>query len=145
MIERYNIFPENMYRFGANNKVIYTPVVVTKTGDHANIFVSGRTARMPNGAVAGKGDMRVQLRRVCENIQLALESVGATFADVTRTVTYVTDMKAYVAAIDERWKFFKEPRPTSTVVGVTCLGVPEMLVEIELEAIIDSTRLRLPK
>jgi len=146
MIERFNVFPENMYRFGANNKLIYTPVVVVKTGDHATIHISGRTARLPDGGVAGRdGDMRVQLRRTCENIKIALESVGATFADVTRTVTYVTDMKAYFEAIDERWKFFKEPLPTSTVLGVSCLGVAEMLVEIEVEAAIDSARLRIPK
>lgn len=145
MIERFNVFPENMYRFGANDKVLYTPVVVTKTGDYATIFVSGRTARMPNGELAGKGDMRAQLRRVCENLQIALESVGATFSDVTRTVTYVTDMDAYFSAIDERWNFFKEPLPTSTVVGVSRLGRADILVEIELEAIIESTRLRVPK
>jgi len=65
--------------------------------------------------------------------------------DVTRTVTYVTDMKAYFEAIDERWNFFKEPLPTSTVLGVSSLGVAEMMVEIEVEAAIDSARLRIPK
>ena len=145
MIERFNVFPENMYRFGANDKILYTPVVVTKTGDYATIFVSGRTARMANGELAGKGDMRAQLRGVCEKLQIALESVGATFSDVTRTFTYVTDMDAYFAAIDERWNFFKEPLPTSTVVGVSRLGRAEIMVEIELEAIIESTRLKVPK
>jgi enamine deaminase RidA (YjgF/YER057c/UK114 family) len=88
--------------------------------------------------------MRAQIRLVCENIQIALESVGATLADVTRTITYTTDMKAYFAAIDERWKFFKEPLPTSTLIGVACLAIPEMLVEIELEAAMDPKRLKIP-
>lgn len=142
MLERYYITPENTYTVGGNYKVIYTPVVVVKTSDHAHIYVAGRTARLPNGEVAGKGDMRAQIRLVCENIQVALDSVGAAFADVTRTVTYTTDMKAYFGAIDERWKFFKEPLPTSTLIGVACLAIPEMLVEIEVEAIIESERLR---
>lgn len=145
MIERYNIFPENTYKVGGNYKVIYTPVVVVKTGDHAHIYVSGRVARLPNGDVAGKGDMRAQIRLTCENLQVALESVGATFADVTRTITYTTDMKAYFEAIDERWKFFKEPLPTSTLIGVAYLAMPELLVEIEVEAMIDSEQLRIPK
>ena len=56
-----------------------------------------------------------------------------------------TPVKAYFAAIDERFKFFKAPYPTSTLIGVACLAMPEMLVEIEVEAIIETNRLRLPK
>jgi enamine deaminase RidA (YjgF/YER057c/UK114 family) len=89
--------------------------------------------------------MRGQIREVCKAIQIALESVGATLADVTRTTTYTTDMKAYFAAIDERFKYFKPPLPTSTLIGVASLAMPEMLVEIEAEAIIETNRLRLPK
>ncbi|MCC6533014.1 MAG: hypothetical protein IT531_10735 [Burkholderiales bacterium] len=144
MLERFYITPESTYKFGGNYKVIYTPVVVVKTDDHAHIYLAGRTARALNGDVEPVGDMRGQLRKVCEAIQIALESVGATLADTTRTITYTTDMKAYFAAIDERWKFFKEPLPTSTLIGVACLAMPEMLVEIEVEAIIATERLRLP-
>jgi enamine deaminase RidA (YjgF/YER057c/UK114 family) len=54
-------------------------------------------------------------------------------------------MKAYFAAIDERFKYFKDPLPTSTLIGVACLAMPEMMVEIEVEAIIETERLRLPK
>ena len=144
MIERYYITPENTYTVGGNYKVLYTPVVVVKTSDHAHIYVSGRASRGLNGDVVGKGDMRVQIGKVCENIQIALESVGATFADVTRTITYTTDMKTYFEAIDERWKYFKEPLPTSTLIGVARLAMPDMLVEIELEAIMEPERLKLP-
>jgi enamine deaminase RidA (YjgF/YER057c/UK114 family) len=144
MLERYYVTPKNTYKVGGNAKVIYTPVVVLKTSELAQIYVSGRAARLENGDVAGVGDMRAQIRLVCENIQIALESVGATLADVTRTITYTTDMKAYFAAIDERWKFFKEPLPTSTLIGVACLAIPEMLVEIELEAAMDPKRLKIP-
>lgn len=88
--------------------------------------------------------MRGQIREVCIAIKVALESVGATFADITRTTTYTTDMAAYFAAIDERFKYFQPPYPTSTLIGVACLAMPEMLVEIEVEAIIEPERLRLP-
>lgn len=145
MLERYHVTPENTYKVGGNKQVIYTPVVVVKTDDHAHVYLSGRSSRTLDGDVACIGDMRGQIREVCKAIEIALASVGATFADITRTITYTTDMKAYFAAIDERFKFFKDPLPTSTVIGVACLGMPGMLVEIEVEAIIESERLRVPK
>jgi enamine deaminase RidA (YjgF/YER057c/UK114 family) len=145
MLERYYVTPKNTYTVGGNSKVIYTPVVVLKTSEVAQIYVSGRAARLENGDVAGKGDMRAQIRLVCENLQIALASVGASLADVTRTVTYTTDMPAYFSAIDERWKYFKEPLPTSTLIGVARLAIPEMLIEIEAEAAIEPGRLQIPK
>ena len=145
MLKRYHITPENSYKVGGNRQVIYTPVVVVEDVTHTHVYLSGRTSRTLDGDVACKGDMRGQIREVCIAIQTALESVGATFADITRTITYTTDMKAYFAAIDERFKYFTSPLPTSTLIGVACLAMPEMLVEIEVEAIIETERLRRPK
>ena len=144
MLERYHVTPENTYKVGGNKQVIYTPVVVVKMDNHAHVYLAGRTSRTLGGDVACVGDMRGQIREVCKAIGIALDSVGATFADITRTTTYTTDMKAYFAAIDERFKYFKEPLPTSTLIGVACLAMPEMLVEIEVEAIVESERLRIP-
>lgn len=145
MLKRHYITPENTYKVGGNRQVIYTPVVVVEDTTHTHVYLAGRTSRTLDGDVACKGDMRGQIREVCKAIQIALESVGATFADVTRTITYTTDMKAYFAVIDERFKYFKPPLPTSTLIGVACLAMPEMLLEIEVEAIIETERLRLPK
>ena len=145
MIERYYITPENSYKVGGNRKVIYTPVIVVKSEDHhAHVYLSGRTSRTLDGDVACKGDMRGQIREVCKAIEIALDSVGATFADVTRTTTYTTNMKAYFDAIDVRFEYFKDPLPTSTLIGVAALAMPEMLVEIECEAVIETERLRIP-
>ena len=145
MLKRYHITPEQSYKVGGNKQVIYTPVVVVEDDTHTHVYLSGRTSRTLDGDVACKGDMRGQIREVCIAIKIALESVGATFADITRTITYTTDMKAYFAAIDERFKYFTSPLPTSTLIGVACLAMPEMLVEIEVEAIIETERLRRPK
>lgn len=145
MLKRHYITPENTYKVGGNKQVIYTPVVVVEDTTHTHIYLAGRTSRTLEGDVACKDDMRGQIREACIAIDIALESVGATFSDITRTTTYTTDMKAYFAAIDERFKFFKPPLPTSTLIGVACLAMPEMLVEIEVEAIIEPERLRLPK
>lgn len=145
MLKRHYVTPENTYKVGGNRQVIYTPVVVVEDTTHTHVYLAGRTSRSLEGDVACKGDMRGQIREACKAIQIALESVGAKFEDVTRTTTYTTDMKAYFAAIDERFKFFKPPYPTSTLIGVACLAMPEMLVEIEVEALIETERLRLPK
>ena len=142
MIQRFNVAPANMYRVAGNNQVLYTPVVAVQTGDHVHIYVSGRTSRLLDGSLAGEGDMRAQLRLTCENVGKALAGVGATFADVVRTNTYATDLDAYYRCVDERAKFFTDPLPTSTVVGVTRLAMPGMLVEIEVEAIIEPERLK---
>jgi len=145
MIERFYVTPEDTYKTGGNNKVLYTPVVVVKSSELAHIFLAGRTARLPNGDVHPKGDMRGQIHLLCQNIQKALDSVGATFADVVRTVTYTTDIEEYYRVCDERFKFFKEPLPTSTLLGINKLGMPDMLVEIEVEAMMDAGRLRIKK
>ncbi len=145
MLKRHYITPEGTYKVGGNKQVIYTPVVVVEDTTHTHVYLAGRTSRTLDGDVACKGDMRGQIREVCIAIQIALESVGATYSDITRSITYTTDMKAYFAAIDERFKYFKPPYPTSTLIGVACLAMPEMLLEIEVEAIIETERLRLPK
>ena len=146
MLKRHYVTPQTTYKVGGNRKVIYTPVIVVEDGSsHTHVICAGRTSRTLDGDVACKGDMRGQIGEVCKALQIALESVGATLADVTRTITFTTDMKAYFAAIDERFKYFKEPYPTSTLIGCACLAMPEMLVEIEAEAIIETSRLRLPK
>lgn len=146
MLKRHYVTPQNTYKVGGNRQVIYTPVIVIEDETaHSHVYLAGRTSRTLEGDVACKGDMRGQIREVCIAIRIALESVGATMADITRTTTYTTDMKAYFEAIDERFKYFQPPLPTSTLIGVACLAMPEMLVEIECEAVIETARLRLPQ
>ena len=144
MLERFYVTPEGSYKTGGDNKVSYTPVVVVKGADHAHVYVAGRVSRDVKGDVVGKGDMRGQIRQTCENVRIALESVGATLADVTRTTTYTTDLNAYFAAADERLKFFRDPLPTSSLIGVAALARPELMVEIEVEAILEPGRVKIP-
>jgi enamine deaminase RidA (YjgF/YER057c/UK114 family) len=144
MLKRYFVTPKNSYKFGGDNKVNYTPVVVVKGEDHAHVFVAGRVARDINGNVVCVGDMRGQIRKTCENIQIALEAVGATLADITRTTTYTTDIEAYFAASDERFNFFRQPLPTSSLIGVSALAKRDLLVEIEVEAVVESDRISIP-
>ncbi len=145
MLQRHFLQPESLYAKVVRGQKLYSPVVILRGADHVHVYLSGRTSALPTGELVGKGDMRAQIRQVCENIKSHLEFVGATLEDVLRTVTYVTDIEEYFRCMDERFKYFTSTLPTSTLLGVSRLGNPDFLVEIEAEAIIEPERLRIPE
>jgi 2-iminobutanoate/2-iminopropanoate deaminase len=100
------------------------------------IFVSGQLAWDKDGNCVGKGDMRAQFRQVCENLAAALAASGASWADVVKTNTYVTDMDGFFKCADIRQEYFGPGFPTSTTLEVRRLAHPDMLVEIEVVAVI---------
>ena len=101
------------------------------------VHVSGTTATDSQGNIVGIGNAGAQTVQTLKNIQRALESVGARLEDVVRTRIYVTDMKQWEEVGKAHGAFFKEIRPTTSLVEVKGLVNPEMLVEIEAEAILD--------
>ena len=101
------------------------------------VYVSGTTATDSQGNVVGMEDAGAQTIQALKNIQRALESVGARLEDVVRTRIYVTDIKQWEEVGKAHGAFFKEIRPTTTMVEVKALVNPEMLVEIEAEAVLD--------
>ena len=99
--------------------------VVTVTGGTL-VFIAGMTSRSEKDAApVHQGDMRAQLRQVCENIGRALRSVGGDFSDVVKTTTFTTDVHEYHRVSDERFKYFKKDLPTSTLIGISALEMPE--------------------
>ena len=100
------------------------------------VFVAGQLARDRAGNVVGKGDMRAQIRQVGENIKAALAAAGATLADIVKTNTYVTDIDEFFKHVDVRMEYFGA-MPTSTTVEVRRLAHPDLLVEIEVIAVVD--------
>lgn len=100
------------------------------------VFISGMTARRPDGSIAGIGDIEAQTRQVCENIKAAVEGAGGTLDDVCRVDVYVRNMEHFDAIHKVRREYFKPPLPASTMVEVTKMVSPDYLIEINAIAVI---------
>jgi len=101
-----------------------------------NVWVAGTTAMTPEGLV-GPGDAYAQAKQALRTIAEALERAGARLDDVVRTRMYVTDIGDWEAVARAHAESFGAVRPAATMVEVSRLMTPEMLVEIEVEAFID--------
>ncbi|HEV7394075.1 MAG TPA: RidA family protein [Burkholderiales bacterium] len=142
MIERQFLSPDDMWKRVENGELLYVPVVTVHGADHAHVYLAGQMAREPSGEIVGKGDMTAQLRKVCENIGKGLAHAGATFDDVVRSTTYVTDIEEYYRCSAVRFEYFRKNRPASVLIQVVRLGHRDAMVEIEVEAIVEAERLK---
>jgi 2-iminobutanoate/2-iminopropanoate deaminase len=134
-MNRQNLQPEDLAKRVVDGHVLYSHVVVAD--GRRMIFIAGQLARDREGNVVGKGDMRLQIRQVGENIKAALAAAGASLSDLVKTTTYVTDIEEFFKHVDVRMEYFGAALPTSTTVEVRRLAHPDLLVEVEALAVTD--------
>jgi 2-iminobutanoate/2-iminopropanoate deaminase len=126
---------DKLFQRKLKGHALYSQVVIAEGKKF--VFIAGVLSRDRDGNVVGAGDMRAQIVQVAENMRIALEVAGATFKDLVKTTTYVTDIDEFFKHPEERSKIFGETLPTSTTVEIRRLSHPELMLEIEAVALLD--------
>ena len=117
----------------------YSHAVRVELGEATIIYVSGQMAFDVDGTIVGVNDMATQTRRVFENLREILSANNATFGDVVKMDTYVTDLEGLSAIREVRREYLADEPPASTLVEISGLVHPDALIEIDVVAVIPTS------
>jgi enamine deaminase RidA (YjgF/YER057c/UK114 family) len=113
----------------------YTHVVIAPDG--RTVYIAGQVAFDSTGAVVGEGNFAAQAEQVYRNLERALQSVGGSMADLVKTTTFITDIKNLPSLREVRSRrLSKTQPPANTLLQVSSLARPELLIEIEATAVL---------
>ncbi len=100
------------------------------------IYVSGQVSMDAEGNVVGEGDIKLQTQTVLEHVMTVVEEAGGGMDDIVKVTVFITDMGLYDEIHEVRRRYFEEPYPASSMVEVSALIDPRLLIEIEAVAVI---------
>ena len=101
------------------------------------IYVSGQVSMDADGNVVGEGDVRLQTETVLESVKAVVEEAGGGMEDIVKVTVFILDMAHYDEIHEVRRRYFEEPYPASSMVEVSALIDPRLLIEIEAVAVIE--------
>jgi len=129
-IERHN--PDGVWK---GRRSLYNHCVRV-TNATTTLYIAGQLARDEHGQTVGVGDIRAQTAKVIENIRTILRAEGGDLHNLVKVTVYTTDMRHFDAISEVRRRYFTGDLPTSTIVEVSKLAQPDLMIEIESVAVL---------
>ncbi len=103
------------------------------------VFLSGQASINERGEVVGEGDFDAQAAQVFGNLKKVLEAGGSGLDKIIKVNIYLTDMGNFPKIVALRERYFKKPYPADTIVEISSLALPELMIEIEAIALVEGT------
>ena len=104
------------------------------------VFTSGQAAITEQGEIVGLGDFDAQVVQTMANVKRVLELAGSSMADIVKVNIYVTDMTNFPKVLELRERYFTYPWPADTIVEVTSLAIPGLMIEVDATAVVSAAR-----